>query len=246
MAQQPQIKIAATYMRGGTSKGVFFNLEDLPEAAQLPGAARDALLLRVIGSPDPYGKQIDGMGGATSSTSKSVILSRSIKPEHDVDYLFGQVAIDKALEFTPIGFGRVVGFAHKADRHTGLLGQPGQFHRAGIERIACAPGRGHRPAEHLGVASHGARVRHHTQTAVLLQLRDHRVGKADGVDGAGGAAASSRGRSRSRSRSPKPDGGACLPGSFKVLAPKGIVFRPAPAMPAVAATFTAGLPPGWA
>ena len=97
MPHVPQIRIPATYMRGGTSKGVFFNLEDLPEAAQLPGAARDALLLRVIGSPDPYGKQIDGMGGATSSTSKTVILSRSIKPGHDVDYLFGQVAIDKAF-----------------------------------------------------------------------------------------------------------------------------------------------------
>jgi probable AcnD-accessory protein PrpF len=82
-------------MRGGTSKGVFFNLGDLPEAAQVPGAARDALLLRVIGSPDPYGKQTDGMGGATSSTSKTVILSKSRQPEHDVDYLFGQVAIDK-------------------------------------------------------------------------------------------------------------------------------------------------------
>jgi probable AcnD-accessory protein PrpF len=84
-------------MRGGTSKGVFFRLQDLPEAAQVPGAARDALLLRVIGSPDPYGKQIDGMGGATSSTSKTVILSKSSKPDHDVDYLFGQVAIDKAF-----------------------------------------------------------------------------------------------------------------------------------------------------
>ena len=91
----PQIKIPATYMRGGTSKGVFFSLEDLPEAAQIPGPARDALLLRVIGSPDPYDKQIDGMGGATSSTSKTVILSKSIKADHDVDYLFGQVSIDK-------------------------------------------------------------------------------------------------------------------------------------------------------
>lgn len=93
----PQIKIPATYMRGGTSKGVFFKLDDLPTVAQQPGAARDALLLRVIGSPDPYGKQIDGMGGATSSTSKTVILSKSSKPEHDVDYLFGQVSIDKAF-----------------------------------------------------------------------------------------------------------------------------------------------------
>ncbi|PLY40283.1 2-methylaconitate cis-trans isomerase PrpF [Janthinobacterium sp. ROICE36] len=95
MTHVPQIKIPATYMRGGTSKGVFFRLQDLPASAQVPGAARDALLLRVIGSPDPYGKQIDGMGGATSSTSKTVILAKSAKPEHDVDYLFGQVSIDK-------------------------------------------------------------------------------------------------------------------------------------------------------
>lgn len=90
-----QLRIPATYMRGGTSKGVFFRLDDLPEAARVPGAARDALLLRVIGSPDPYGKQTDGMGGATSSTSKTVIVSASARPDHDVDYLFGQVAIDK-------------------------------------------------------------------------------------------------------------------------------------------------------
>ena len=91
----PQISIPATYMRGGTSKGVFFRLQDLPVAAQVPGAVRDALLLRVIGSPDPYGKQIDGMGGATSSTSKTVIVSKCARADHDVDYLFGQVAIDK-------------------------------------------------------------------------------------------------------------------------------------------------------
>ena len=95
MTYLPQIRIPATYLRGGTSKGVFFRLQDLPEAAQAPGPARDALLLRVIGSPDPYGKHTDGMGGATSSTSKAVILSRSARPEHDVDYLFGQVSIDK-------------------------------------------------------------------------------------------------------------------------------------------------------
>ncbi|SMG02801.1 2-methylaconitate cis-trans isomerase PrpF [Burkholderia singularis] len=95
MAHLPQIRIAATYMRGGTSKGVFFRLDDLPQAARVPGVARDALLLRVIGSPDPYGKQIDGMGGATSSTSKTVIVSKSTRPDHDVDYLFGQVSIDK-------------------------------------------------------------------------------------------------------------------------------------------------------
>ncbi|KPZ19722.1 2-methylaconitate cis-trans isomerase PrpF [Pseudomonas syringae group genomosp. 3] len=95
MTHPPQIRIPATYMRGGTSKGVFFRLNDLPQAAQTPGPARDALLLRVIGSPDPYEKQIDGMGGATSSTSKTVIVSRSSRPDHDVDYLFGQVSIDK-------------------------------------------------------------------------------------------------------------------------------------------------------
>lgn len=92
---KPQIKVPATYMRGGTSKGVFFNLTDLPAPAQVAGEARDSLLLRVIGSPDAYGKQTDGMGGATSSTSKTVILSKSEQPDHDVDYLFGQVAIDK-------------------------------------------------------------------------------------------------------------------------------------------------------
>ncbi|MCT9074886.1 2-methylaconitate cis-trans isomerase PrpF [Cupriavidus gilardii] len=95
MVSLPQIRIPATYMRGGTSKGVFFRLQDLPEAAQSPGPARDALLMRVIGSPDPYGKQIDGMGAATSSTSKTVIVSPSTRPDHDVDYLFGQVAIDQ-------------------------------------------------------------------------------------------------------------------------------------------------------
>jgi probable AcnD-accessory protein PrpF len=95
MAHTPQIKIPATYMRGGTSKGVFFRLQDLPEAARVPGEARDKLLMRVIGSPDPYGKQIDGMGGATSSTSKTVIVAKSTRAGHDVDYLFGQVSIDK-------------------------------------------------------------------------------------------------------------------------------------------------------
>ena len=97
MAHAPQIKIAATYMRGGTSKGVFFKLEDLPQAARVPGEVRDNILLRVIGSPDPYGKHTDGMGGATSSTSKTVILAKSDQPDHDVDYLFGQVAIDRAF-----------------------------------------------------------------------------------------------------------------------------------------------------
>jgi probable AcnD-accessory protein PrpF len=97
MSSVSQVKILATYMRGGTSKGVFFNLTDLPERCQIAGQARDNMLLRVIGSPDPYGKQTDGMGGATSSTSKTVILAKSAVVDHDVDYIFGQVAIDKAF-----------------------------------------------------------------------------------------------------------------------------------------------------
>ncbi|HSX87705.1 MAG TPA: 2-methylaconitate cis-trans isomerase PrpF [Pseudomonas sp.] len=97
MTHLPQLKIPATYMRGGTSKGVFFRLEDLPPSCQAPGEARDKLFMRVIGSPDPYAAHIDGMGGATSSTSKCVILSRSSQPDHDVDYLYGQVSIDKAF-----------------------------------------------------------------------------------------------------------------------------------------------------
>ncbi|MEM9302971.1 MAG: 2-methylaconitate cis-trans isomerase PrpF [Pseudomonadota bacterium] len=97
MAHAPQIGVPATYLRGGTSKGTFFRLDDLPEPARVPGPERDALLLRVVGSPDPYRNHIDGMGGATSSTSKTVILSRSDSPDHDVDYLFGQVSIDQAF-----------------------------------------------------------------------------------------------------------------------------------------------------
>ena len=97
MSSLPQLRIPATYMRGGTSKGVFFRRDDLPEAARVPGPARDALLLRVIGSPDPYGKHTDGMGGATSSTSKTVIIAAASVPDHDVDYLYGQVSIDTAF-----------------------------------------------------------------------------------------------------------------------------------------------------
>lgn len=97
MTHAPQIKIPATYMRGGTSKGVFFRMQDLPERCRVPGDARDKLFLRVIGSPDPYAAHIDGMGGATSSTSKCVILAKSNQPDHDVDYLYGQVSIDKAF-----------------------------------------------------------------------------------------------------------------------------------------------------
>ena len=97
MSFRAQIRIPATYMRGGTSKGVFFSLDDLPLEAQQPGIERDALFLRVLGSPDAYGKQIDGMGGGTSSTSKVVIVSPSRRPDHDVDYLFGQVSIGSAF-----------------------------------------------------------------------------------------------------------------------------------------------------
>lgn len=97
MSTVAQVRIPATYMRGGTSKGVFFRLEDMPEATRVPGEPRDDLFRRVIGSPDPYGTQIDGMGGATSSTSKCVIISPATRPDHDVDYLYGQIAIDSGI-----------------------------------------------------------------------------------------------------------------------------------------------------
>jgi probable AcnD-accessory protein PrpF len=121
MSAAPQIRIPATYMRGGTSKGVFFRLEDLPGRAQVPGAARDALFSRVMGSPDPYGKQTDGMGGATSSTSKGVILSRSARPDHDVDYLYGQVSIDGAFVDWSGNCGNLTTAAGAFALHAGLV-----------------------------------------------------------------------------------------------------------------------------
>ncbi len=121
MVHAPQLRIPATYMRGGTSKGVFFRLKDLPLAAQVPGAARDKLFMRVIGSPDPYGKHTDGMGGATSSTSKCVILSKSARPEHDVDYLYGQVSIDSAFVDWSGNCGNLSTAAGAFALHAGLL-----------------------------------------------------------------------------------------------------------------------------
>ncbi|MHA2709650.1 2-methylaconitate cis-trans isomerase PrpF [Vibrio owensii] len=118
---QSQIKVSAIYMRGGTSKGVFFNLEDLPQPAQVAGEARDKLLLRVIGSPDPYAKQIDGMGGATSSTSKTVIVSRTERADHDVDYLFGQVSIDKPFVDWSGNCGNLSAAVGPFAIHTGLI-----------------------------------------------------------------------------------------------------------------------------
>ena len=123
MSNSPQIRIPATYMRGGTSKGVFFRLADLPEAAQQPGPARDKLLQRVIGSPDPYGAQIDGMGGATSSTSKCVILSQSQRAGHDVDYLYGQVSIDQDLVDWSGNCGNLSTAAGAFAIHAGLVDQ---------------------------------------------------------------------------------------------------------------------------
>ncbi|MDR7026306.1 2-methylaconitate cis-trans isomerase PrpF [Pseudomonas peli] len=121
MAHLSQIRIPATYMRGGTSKGVFFRLQDLPQSCQVPGAARDKLFMRVIGSPDPYAAQIDGMGGATSSTSKCVILSKSSQPDHDVDYLYGQVSIDKAFVDWSGNCGNLSTGAGAFAIHAGLL-----------------------------------------------------------------------------------------------------------------------------
>ncbi|KJU80159.1 3-methylitaconate isomerase [Ectopseudomonas oleovorans] len=121
MSHLPQVKIPATYMRGGTSKGVFFRLQDLPERCQAPGEARDRLFMRVIGSPDPYSAQIDGMGGATSSTSKCVILSKSTQPDHDVDYLYGQVSIDRAFVDWSGNCGNLSTAAGAVAIHTGLV-----------------------------------------------------------------------------------------------------------------------------
>ena len=121
MPHAPQIKIPATYMRGGTSKGVFFRLQDLPSSCQMPGIARDKLFMRVIGSPDSYAAQIDGMGGATSSTSKCVILSKSSQPDHDVDYLYGQVSIDKAFVDWSGNCGNLSTGAGAFAIHAGLL-----------------------------------------------------------------------------------------------------------------------------
>ncbi|NKQ13198.1 2-methylaconitate cis-trans isomerase PrpF [Pseudomonas sp. SST3] len=131
MAHAPQLKIPATYMRGGTSKGVFFRLQDLPPAAQVPGEARDKLFMRVIGSPDPYGKHTDGMGGATSSTSKCVILSKSDRPEHDVEYLFGQVSIDNAFVDWSGNCGNLSTAAGAFALHAGLV-DPERILRDGV------------------------------------------------------------------------------------------------------------------
>ncbi|MBB2496058.1 2-methylaconitate cis-trans isomerase PrpF [Aquipseudomonas ullengensis] len=131
MAHAAQIKIPATYMRGGTSKGVFFRLQDLPESCQVPGTARDRLFMRVIGSPDPYAAQIDGMGGATSSTSKCVILSKSSQPDHDVDYLYGQVSIDKAFVDWSGNCGNLSTGAGAFALHAGLV-DPARIPKNGV------------------------------------------------------------------------------------------------------------------
>ena len=130
----PQIRIPATYLRGGTSKGVFFHLLDLPEAAQQPGKVRDAILLRTLGSPDPYGKQIDGMGNASSSTSKGVILSRSTRPDHDVDYLFGQVSIDQPFVDWSGNCGNLSSAVGPCAIHMGLI-DPSRIPRNGVVTI---------------------------------------------------------------------------------------------------------------
>ncbi|HET9694329.1 MAG TPA: 2-methylaconitate cis-trans isomerase PrpF [Steroidobacteraceae bacterium] len=130
MSSAPQVRIPATYMRGGTSKGVFFRLQDLPARARVPGEARDRLFLRVIGSPDPYAAHIDGMGGATSSTSKCVILSQSARPDHDVDYLYGQVSIDKAFVDWSGNCGNLSTAAGAFAIHAGLI-DPSRIPRDG-------------------------------------------------------------------------------------------------------------------
>ena len=127
----PQTEIRATYMRGGTSKGVFFSLTDLPPAAQQPGTVRDAILLRVLGSPDSYGKQIDGLGNASSSTSKAVILARSTRPDHDVDYLFGQVSIDQPFVDWSGNCGNLSAAVGPCALHMGLI-EPARIPTDGV------------------------------------------------------------------------------------------------------------------
>ncbi|MDR2333867.1 MAG: 2-methylaconitate cis-trans isomerase PrpF [Burkholderiaceae bacterium] len=134
MSALPQLRIPATYMRGGTSKGVFFHLADLPEAAQQPGKARDAIFLRTLGSPDPYGKQIDGMGNASSSTSKGVILSRSTRAGHDVDYLFGQVSIDQPFVDWSGNCGNLSSAVGPCAIHMGLI-EPSRIPQDGVVTI---------------------------------------------------------------------------------------------------------------
>ncbi|WP_416819875.1 2-methylaconitate cis-trans isomerase PrpF [Delftia tsuruhatensis] len=130
----PQLRIPATYLRGGTSKGVFFRLQDLPEAAQRPGPVRDAILLRALGSPDPYGKQIDGMGNASSSTSKAVILAPSTREGHDVDYMFGQVAIDQPFVDWSGNCGNLSAAVGPCAIHMGLI-DPARIPRNGTVTI---------------------------------------------------------------------------------------------------------------
>lgn len=131
MSAAPQIKVPATYIRGGTSKGVFFRLQDLPADCQVAGEPRNQLFMRVIGSPDPYAAHIDGMGGATSSTSKCVILSKSTQPEHDVDYLYGQVSIDKAFVDWSGNCGNLSTAAGAFALHAGLV-DPARIPENGI------------------------------------------------------------------------------------------------------------------
>jgi 4-oxalomesaconate tautomerase len=98
----PQLAIPCTLMRGGTSKGAYFLDADLPSDV----AARDRILLAVMGSPDP--RQIDGIGGADPLTSKVAIVSRSARPGVDVDYLFCQVWVDKAEVSTAQNCGNIL------------------------------------------------------------------------------------------------------------------------------------------
>ena len=119
-----QTAVRAMYMRGGTSKGVFFTPEDLPAAVRGDAAARDRFMLRVIGSPDPYGKQIDGMGGATSSTSKVVLVGRSERPDCDVDYLFGAVAIEQPVVDWSGNCGNLTSAVGPFAIHRGLVDAP--------------------------------------------------------------------------------------------------------------------------
>jgi 2-methylaconitate cis-trans-isomerase PrpF len=87
-----QIKIPAVFMRGGTSNAIVFNAKDLPRDR----ARWDEIFLAAIGSPDPYGRQLDGMGGGISSLSKVCVVGPSTRPDADIDYTFAQVSVKEA------------------------------------------------------------------------------------------------------------------------------------------------------
>lgn len=146
--------IRCLWMRGGTSKGAYFLAADLPADP----AARDALLLRVMGSPDP--RQIDGIGGADPLTSKVAVLAPSARPDADVDYLFLQVFVDQALVSDKQGCGNILAGVGPAAIERGLVAAqdgetPVRIHMVNTGEVALAR-----------IATPGGRVSYRGATAI--------------------------------------------------------------------------------